>query len=220
MKISKEYWYNYSHKGVESSPHRQCIVRPPGLFLFNGLAIARGDVLETSSNNNPKDLIATRALQSVAKSSTVETEEAHRKKEKYTSGTSTKPFRIENYYSRFDTPANEEEEMQKRLFHEEQVQKMKYLYHDDNFVRHSSSLNKPKRKENGNLHLTDCQRLWVPSHHKTKYLQKMWEKEVRLPEDVAYNQVVSTLQRDRTAFSPSKTDRNTSNEHLLLLQSN
>lgn len=202
MKISNEYWYKYSQKGVGESPHRQCVVRPAGLFLYNGLTVTRSEILE---GKHSKEIIATEVLNGTKQNnfngkksmtSNVATQREDNKSHK---------FQIENYYSRLETPANEEEELRKRMFHEQQVQKIKHLYHDDNYVRHSSSLQQPKREENSNLYLTDCQRLWVPSHHRTRYVKNMWEKQVCMPEDVAYKQVMKTLQRDRHAFSPTKT---------------
>jgi hypothetical protein len=201
MKISHEYWYKYSHKGVPDSPHRQCVVRPAGLFLYNGLSVTRAELIEGKDRINTLDHTGTitpaNLEQSFINNSNRQLQTKVDNEIKQTG-----KFCPEKYYSRLETPAYELDELQKRVDREKQVIKMKHLYHDDNFVQHSSALTKPKKKENSNMYLAECQRLWVPSHHKMRYLKTMWEKKVHHCEDVAYNQVVSTLKRDHNAFPP------------------
>ena len=162
-------------------------------------SISSGPLEHSLSSSSPKVLIATQALQhsdSPAKEGVRNRNNHKIHKQTHSSDTrlsSSKKIIKAEYYSRMHLPPNELEEDEKRVTYEKQLHKFKHIYHDDNFIRHSSALTKPKKIENGNMYYNQCQRLWLPSQMKHRSIQKMWETSLKMPEDVVYMQVQSSL---------------------------
>lgn len=73
MKISNDYWYNYSQVDGKKDPHRASALRPSGLFLFDGRPVSRAILDKDLKKDDIEAISMYSSLNSPTKPSFIET---------------------------------------------------------------------------------------------------------------------------------------------------
>lgn len=171
MKLSHDYWYQYSDKSVTRSAHRQTIVRPSGLFLFDGEALSRD--AQPVPVPVPLHSMTHSTVQTTQSFPIVVERDSALSRDRSKESVSSSQRHKSHYYSRLQFPENELEALQRRTERESTVRSLKHIYFDDNFLRHSSTdVKKP---------LEAARRLLLPSHARTEALRTTWEENREAP---------------------------------------
>lgn len=142
--MSREYWYgHFAETNLNTHPERKDVLRPSGLFVFNGKSIARSnpDPSRCYDIADSQSLVASQPVVSSPNRlgrSTSPLASPKKLPAPTSSSPLIKPPRIQDdnnrYYNRLETPTPEVIDDYQRVVREAQVNAYKHIYVDDSFL--------------------------------------------------------------------------------------